>query len=148
MINLTRVEPRQELARWDPFREMEGFFAPARLRSMFRDLPAEPEFRMDVTEDAEAYRVKAEIPGVRKEDIRIEIDGNQVAITAESRREKEDKKGEAVVCSERYYGRQYRSFALRHEVDAARSDAKYADGVLELTLPKCQPAAAKVVAVK
>lgn len=148
MANITRIEPREPLAQWDPFRELESIFWRPRLRSWLRDLPAEPEFKIDMTEDDKAYHVKAEVPGVKKEDIRIEIDGNQVAISAEVRKEKEEKKGETVVCSERYYGKQYRSFTLRHDVDSNKADAKYQDGVLELTLPKAQGTATKVLTVQ
>ena len=75
---------------------------------------------------------KAEIPGVKKEDIHVAIDGNQVSIEAEVKRETEEKKGEKVVRSERYFGKQYRSFTLATDIDAAAAAAKYADGVLEL----------------
>ncbi len=148
MAKVTRIEPREELVRWDPFRDMEGFFRVPRLRSPWRDVEAAPELRMDVTEDEKAYHVKAEIPGVSKEDIRVEIDGNNVAISAEVKKEKEEKKGETIVCSERYYGRQYRSFTLRHEVDEAKAEAKYENGVLELTLPKSQAAPTKVLKIQ
>jgi HSP20 family protein len=92
--------------------------------------------------------VKAEIPGVRKEDIDVSIDGNRVSITAEVKREKEERKGETVVCSERYYGTQFRGFTLQHAVDQSKTDAKYENGVLELTLPKRQPMSAKQVSVR
>jgi HSP20 family protein len=106
------------------------------VRRLFDDLPAEPaSIRIDVTEDAKNYLVKAEIPGVKKEDITVEVEGNQVSIAAEVRRETEGKDGE-VVHSERYYGKQFRSFALGRDIDRKNVLAKYAEGVLELTLPK------------
>ncbi len=148
MANITRMDPRDELARWDPFRDVESFFRGPRLRSLWRDLAAEPEITMDITEEDKAYHVKAEIPGVKKEDIRVEIDGNRVAISAEVKKEKEEKKGETVVCSERYYGKQYRAFTLRHEINQAKAEAKYEDGVLELTLPKDHGAPVKVLTVQ
>ena len=135
MANITRTDPFQDLFRFEPLRDAEGFL-PARLRRLFQDFPAEPAIKLDVTEDDKAYHVKAELPGVKKEDIAVEIDGNQVSLTAEVKREKEEKKDEKVVHSERYYGRQFRSFTLGREIDRKAAAAKFADGVLELTLPK------------
>jgi HSP20 family protein len=103
---------------------------------------------MDVVESDKAYTVKAEMPGLKKEDIHVEIDGSQIAISAEVKRETEQKEGETVVHSERYYGRLYRAFALGQEVDEAGAEAKYADGVLELTLPKKAATSAKRLAVQ
>jgi HSP20 family protein len=134
--NITPHDPFTDIARFDPFRDIDDLFGARRLRSLFRHLPEEPQIRMDVKEDAEAYRIKADIPGVKREDIHIEIDGNNVSISAEVRRENEERKGENALCRERYYGKAARSFTLGHDVDATRSQAKYTDGVLELTLPK------------
>lgn len=148
MAYIIRSDPLGEVTRFDPFQEIEDFFSSRRLRSLFRDLPEAPEIKMDVSEDDKAYRVKAEIPGVKKEDIRVAIDGNGVSITAEVNREKEEKKGETVLRSERYYGRQSRSFTLRHDVDQAKAEAKYQDGILELTLPKKGGAPSKELTVE
>jgi HSP20 family protein len=148
MANITRFDPFRELAALDPFRNLDEWLNAPRLRSMLRELPAEPEIRMDVTEDEAAYHVKAEIPGVRKEDINVAIDRNQVSITAETRREKEEKKGEKILRSERYVGSQSRAFSLLQEIDQSRAEAKYVDGVLELTLPKLRAAPARKVAVQ
>ena len=136
MANIARNEPRTGAFPFDPFRDFETLLAPVRLRSLFRDVPEEPQIRMDVREDNGVYRVKADIPGVRKEDIRVSIEGNVVTISGEVAREKEEKKDESVLCSERYYGRQMRSFTLRQDIDEAKAEAKYQDGVLELVLPK------------
>jgi HSP20 family protein len=136
MANIKRFDPFAEIVRFDPFMEMRDLFPVNRLRTLFGEMPTEPEIRMDVSEDEKAYHVKADIPGVSKEDIKIDIDGAQVSITAEVKKEKEEKKGSTVLRSERYYGQQFRSFTLRHEVDQAKAEAKYANGVLELTLPK------------
>lgn len=146
MANITRFDPFGDLGRLDPFRGLDEMF---RLpRGLVRGLPEEPQIRMDVAEDDKAYRIKAEIPGVNKEDIQISIDGNHVSISAEVKREQEEKKGETVIRSERYYGNQYRSFTLQSDVDEGKADAKYANGVLELTLPKKEPATARRVTVK
>jgi HSP20 family protein len=146
MANITRFDPFGDLARFDPFRGVEAVF---RLpRGAMRGLPEEPQIKMDVSEDDKVYRVKAEIPGVNKDDIKVSIDGNQVSITAEVQREKEEKKGETVIRSERYYGTQYRSFTLQSDIDEGKADAKYENGVLELTLPKKEPATAKRVTIR
>ena len=95
-----------------------------------------PEIKMDVKEDAKAYTVHAEIPGVSKEDIHVAIDHNTVTISAEVKKEKVEKEGEKVLHSERYHGRIERRFALGSEIDEASAEAHYDKGVLELTLPK------------
>ncbi len=133
---LTRFNPFGELARFEPWRDIEDLFSDFRLRPGLRELEAEPRIKMDVAETDTDYTVKAEIPGVKKEDIKVEIEGNQVSISAETQKETEEKKGETVVRSERYYGKQYRRFTLAHEVDEEKAQAKYQDGVLELNLPK------------
>ena len=106
------------------------------------------QIKMDVKEDNNAYTVHADIPGVKKEDIQVSIEGNQVSISAETRAEKEEKKGEKVLRSERYFGKVARSFTLAHEVDEAKAQAKYSDGVLELTLPKKAAGSAKKLAIQ
>lgn len=146
MTNITRYDPFAELARYDPFRDVESMFRYP--RAFGRGGPEVPEIRMDVSEDDKAYRVKAEIPGVRKEDIKVSVDGNQVSISAEVRREKEEKKGEAVIRSERYYGTQYRGFTLDRDVDQGKAEAKYENGVLELVLPKKEGTTPQHLAVK
>ena len=138
MANIvTRSDPFQELARFDPFRDFEGFLGmPRGMRRWLAEAPAEPAIKLDVTEDDKAYHVKAELPGVKKEDIDVQIDANQVSLSAEVKRETEKKEGETVVHSERYYGRQFRSFTLPQDIDRNKAEAKFDNGVLELTLPK------------
>ena len=147
MANLTRFDPKYPLS-LDPFRDFEALFEGSRTRPWLQNAPDEPEIRMDVREDNDVYRVKADIPGVRKEDIHVAIDGNVVSISGEITREKEEKKGEAVLCSERYYGRQSRTFTLRHDIDDSKAEAKYQDGVLELVLPKRTGGATRELPVK
>lgn len=128
MSNLVRFNPVDD-AFDDLFR---GFFMrPVRLES-----GQEVQIKIDVKEDDKAYTVHAEIPGVKKDDIHVTIDGNQVAISAEVKNEKEVKKGEKVLRSERYYGKVSRAFTLGSDLDEASSQARYDNGVLELTLPK------------
>ena len=126
MSNLVRSDPF-DVAFRDFFRNM---LRPTRL-----DLEAEPEIRLDLKDNDKTYTVHAEIPGVKKEDIDVTIDGNVVTIRAEVKREKEEK-GETMLRSERYYGMMSRSFTLATEVDEKHATAKYTDGVLELVLPK------------
>ena len=133
MANIARFDPFNELARFDPFPDMNDFFQGFMLRPVLRDFGGQPQIKLDVAEEDKAYTVKAEIPGVKKEDIEVSIDGNQVSISAEIKQEKEGKK---LVRSERYYGKQYRSFCLAHDIDQAKAEAEYHDGVLQLTLPK------------
>ena len=104
--------------------------------------------RIDVTEQNGEYKVYAELPGVKKEDIRVEVDGDQVTLSAETRLEREADKGERVLHSERYFGKVARSFRLGAELDESRAVAKFNDGVLELTLPKKVVAAAKQITIQ
>lgn len=128
MANLTRYNPVDD-AFDDLFR---GFF----MRPVRMEGAPEVQIKMDVKEDDKAYSVHAEIPGVKKDDIHVTIDGNQVAISAEVKNEKEVKEGEKVLRSERYYGKVSRAFTVAQDVDEAAAQAKYNNGVLELTLPK------------
>ena len=113
---------------------LEELFRPATVwtNGDYEPLP----IRLDVKETPEAYAVHAELPGVKKEDIAIEIHANEVSISAETRRESDAKDGEKWLRVERYFGKTARKFALPVEVDEARAEAKFADGVLELSLPK------------
>jgi HSP20 family protein len=103
--------------------------------------------RIDVRETAEAYIVHAELPGVKKEDIAVEIEGNEVTLSAETRREPAAAESEKWLRTERYFGKSARRFALPVELDEAKAAAKFADGVLELTLPKKASAAARKVEI-
>jgi HSP20 family protein len=128
MANITRYNPFEDL-----FNDFgKGFF----VRPLA--FPAESELKMkiDVAEDENGYTVQADIPGVKKEDIQIDIDGETVSVRAEAKREKEEKKDEKVVYSERSYGMVSRSFSLPSEVDEKAAKAEYKDGVLKLVLPK------------
>jgi HSP20 family protein len=95
-----------------------------------------PQIKLDVNEADANYVVKAEVPGVRKEDIDVRIEGNQVTISAEVKKDTEEKKDGRVLRSERQYGFASRSFSLACDVDEGKSVAKYENGVLQLTLPK------------
>ncbi len=137
MTNLTRLDPFAELARFDPMWDVDDVISRFMLRPFLRSgLEMEPQIRMDVKEMDNQYLVNAEIPGVKKDDIHVTIDGSRVSITAEVKQEKETREGERMVRSERCYGLASRSFSLGTEIEQTQVKAKYDCGVLELTLPK------------
>jgi HSP20 family protein len=144
--NLTRFDPFNDIARFEAFHAMEDWLRDFNLRPALGDWAVEPRIKMDVEESDKAYTVKAEIPGVKKDDIQVEVDGNVVSISAELKREQEDKSGKTVR-SERYYGAQRRSFTLAHDIDAAKVEAKYAEGILSLVLPKLEGKSGKQVTI-
>jgi HSP20 family protein len=138
------------ITRFDPFStSLNDLFEGLLVRPIRLDTNGGQQLSMkiDVTQDDKAYTVKADMPGVKKEDIHVEIDGNVVSISAEVKKEKEEKKDERVVRRERYYGKLERSFTLEHDVDEAAVDAKYSDGVLNLTLPKKAKSTTRKIAV-
>ncbi|MEJ8675188.1 Hsp20/alpha crystallin family protein [Chromobacterium amazonense] len=94
------------------------------------------QIRMDVKETEQAYLVDAELPGVGKEDIHVEIDGPLVTIKAEVKQFDEAKQDQQKLRSERYYGMVSRSFQLPQDIDRDAASAKYENGVLLLNLPK------------
>jgi HSP20 family protein len=127
---------------------MDGIFDRSMMRPVLREgLELEPQIKMDVKESNGDYMIKAEIPGVKKDDIHVSIEGNRVSISAEVKKEKEEKEGEKVIRSERSYGMASRSFSLADEVDASKVQAKYTDGLLELTLPKKTGSSRKEIAI-
>ena len=141
MVNITRFNPLG-----DTFENLlRG--VPVWLPDPETRAPAPMKFRMDVTENDREYQVLAELPGVKKDEISITITGNEVAISAEVKHEKVAANDETVLRAERYYGKVQRAFSLGQEVDEATAQAKYNDGVLELTLPKKTVAASKKLAV-
>src|SRR6266852_743738 len=141
MVNITRFNALEDA--------FENLFrgVPVWLPNPETRAPASTQFRMDVTENEQEYQVLAELPGVKKEEISVTINGNEVAVSAEVKHEKDVENGETVLRAERYYGKIQRAFALGQEVDEATAQAKYNDGVLELTLPKKAVAAAKRLTV-
>ena len=104
--------------------------------------------RVDVKENPESFSVNAELPGISKDDIHVHIDGPVVSISAERKESKEEKEGERVLRTERYYGKVSRSFQLGQEVDESRASAKFVDGVLELNLPKKAEVQAKRLTIE
>lgn len=144
MANVTRFDPFNDLVD-DLFK---GFLVRPLAYEGRINGGALPRAKVDVAEKNGAYVVTAELPGVRKDDIHVSIDGAEVTLEAEVKREKEANKDERVLHSERLYGKLTRSFALPAEVDEAKAQAKFTDGVLELTLPKKAAAQRKQISIQ
>ena len=141
MSNLRLLDPTFS----DSFESaLRRFFAPVALEADAAPLT----MKLDVSEKDDRYCVKADVPGVKKEDINVRIDGNVVRIDAEVKREKETKEGDKLLRSERYAGNVSRTFSLAQDVDDARAEARYADGVLTLELPKKATAASRKLTVQ
>lgn len=147
MTQLTRFDPFK-LAGIDPFGDIDDLFKGFLVRPARLEGQPEVRIKMDVKEDDNVYTVHADIPGVKKEDIQVSIEGNEVSISAETRAEKEEKEGEKVLRSERYVGKVARRFTLAHDIDEAQARAQYKDGVLELTLPKKAAGSARKLAIQ
>jgi HSP20 family protein len=139
MHNLTVYHPFAHAGFDDLIR---GFFRPVRVEK------SSAPIKVDVVETDNAYAVKAEMPGVNKDEIQVSIEGDVVTIGAEVKRENETKEGERVLRTERYSGSIYRAFTLPVEIDEAASTAKYENGVLELTLTKKPTAAARKLTIQ
>ena len=143
------------ITRFDPFNDLvDDLFKGFLVRPLAYDGRGEalPRMKVDVAEKEGAYTVKADLPGVKKEDIEISIDGAQVTLTAEVKREKEaasdPAKAERVLHTERLYGKVSRSFTLPQELDEGKAQASFKDGVLELTLPKKAAAQRKQITIQ
>lgn len=147
MANITRYDPLNELTRIDPFGDLDNLFKGFMVRPVFQGALAAPQMKLEVSEDDKAYTIKAEIPGVKKEDIQFSVDGNLVSISVEVKKETEQKEGKKLVHSERYYGKLARSFTLDKDVEQGAVKAKYTDGVLEAVLPKKQGTSATRITV-
>src|SRR5690606_31246874 len=106
------------------------------------------EIRLDVSENDKAYQVRAEIPGAKKEDIKVSIDGNFVSITGEVRKESEEKSGGKVLVKETYVGSVSRGFSLAHEIDSDGVVAKLEEGILNLTLPKREGGGSRTIRIQ
>ena len=141
MANVTRYDPFNELVD-DLFK---GFFV--------RPLAFEPRaelvrMKLEVAEKNGTYLVTAELPGVKKEDINVTVDGAQVTLAAEVKREKEATEHDRLLHTERSFGKVTRTFTLPQELDEAKVEAKFRDGVLELALPKKAAAQRKSIAIQ
>ena len=138
------------ITRYDPFNDLvDDIFKGFLVRPLAYEGRSDvlPRVKVDVAEKNGAYVVKGELPGVKKDDIHVSVDGNQVTLEAEIKQEK-SADGERVLHTERAYGKVSRAFTLPQEVDEAKVQAKFQDGVLELTLPKKLPAARKQITIQ
>jgi HSP20 family protein len=137
LIRRSRLEPL--------FDDMlKGFF----VRPLSFDAELAEGIKLDVKEDDKAYTVNAELPGVKKEDIHVQVDGNRVSLSAEVKQQSEVKEGEKILRSERYYGQVSRSFQLSQDVDENTASAEFKDGVLQLVLPKREKSSSRKLTVK
>jgi len=141
------------LVKWEPIREIEDLFDrytsklgwPSLGREAFSTTEWSP--KVDISETDKAFTIKAELPEVRKEDIKVNIENGMLSISGERKQEKEekDKKFHRI---ERFYGSFMRSFTLPGNVDAAQIKAEYKDGMLNLSLPKTAENKPKATEVK
>jgi HSP20 family protein len=134
------------------FERLDEMF-PEMFRRLMRPTDLEPmgEIRLDIDENDKSYTVRAELPGVRKEDVRVEIDGNRVTISADVRKDHEQKEqGEKgrVLVRETYRGSASRTFTLAHDIDEGATSARLEDGLLKLTLPKRAGSRNRLVAIQ
>jgi HSP20 family protein len=140
-----------ELRTLDPF-SLDPFEDTFRslMRPWRMELPeAAPRIKIDLTEQDGSYAVKADIPGVKKDDIDVRIDGNLITISAEVKSEKEEKgNGGRVLRRERQEGYASRSFTVASPVDEGKVQASYKDGILALTLPKKSDTSSKRIAIQ
>lgn len=151
------------ITRWDPFK---GHWSPwkdleemeKRLSTYLRP-PSRPDGDketmtvaewsplVDISEDEKEYLVKAELPEIRKEDVKLKVQDNVLSISGERRSEKEDK-GKRYHRIERAYGSFLRSFTLPEDADGTHVSAEYKDGILRVHVPKSEKAAPKSIEVK
>ncbi|RKZ95793.1 MAG: Hsp20/alpha crystallin family protein [Gammaproteobacteria bacterium] len=141
------------LSVWDPFQEMETLLDHYN-RSSRKTLAnsGDRSFEVgdwmpvvDIEETEDAFSIKAELPGVEKDDVSINIDKGVLTIKGEKKTETEDKKRHRVECS---YGSFVRSFTLPQSIKVDKVEAQYNNGILNLTIPKSEEAKPKEVEVK
>lgn len=152
MANLTAFRPFRNLSTLNPFRSNFNVFGPdwdnMFPANLLENIHADSQLiPVDISEDDKTFRVRAEMPGFKKENIHISIDGALVSINANSKEKHEEKKDDKVVVRECYFGHQSRSFTLPQTVDNAAAKAEYTDGVLEIVLPKKDAPSASTIKV-
>lgn len=144
------------IVKWDPFRELEDMSA--RLNRIFSRAPARAESdnemltvadwspSVDISETDVAYVIKGEIPGVKKEDVRVTLQNGMLTIQGERKQEKEEKgkKYHRIECS---YGSFMRSFRVPDDADENKVKAEFKDGILNITLSKSEKAKGKNKAI-
>lgn len=132
---------------YEPFNEvfpelLRGFMAPASTEKQDQLI-----IRVDMSESEKEYLVTAELPGVNKDDIKIDIDKNKLSISAEVKKETEEKDNGRVLRKERFYGSASRSFVFDTDIDESAASAKVDNGVLKVVLPKSASSVAKRLVV-
>lgn len=146
------------LTRWNPFAELEEMLdrysrTPGQARLTGRDGQQEVMRKgdwapaVDITEDSDAYIIKAELPGVERNDVRVQVNDGVLTLQGERHAEKEEK-DKKVHRVERFYGNFARSFTLPDNVDEEQIQADYKDGMLTLRLPKSEKAKPRSIEVK
>ncbi|MBH0199613.1 MAG: Hsp20/alpha crystallin family protein [Nitrospira sp.] len=145
------------LVRWDPFRELEDmsdrlnrvFTRPALRTSGGKEHLTVADWvpTVDISENEGEYLIKAELPEVKKEDVKVTVEDGVLTLQGERRQEKEEK-GKKYHRVERSYGSFVRSFTLPESVDESGVKAEYKDGVLNLHLPKTEKVKPKAIEVK
>jgi HSP20 family protein len=145
-LSTRRVDPLSGL--FDEF--FNDFFQRAGVvpASRLANAPAVSRARMDVVDKGEAFEVKLDLPGVKKDDIQVSVEGSRIAISAEAKDSRETRDGAKVLYSERFVSSYARSFELPAEVTEEGADARFENGVLTLTLPKRAPIASKRLTIK
>lgn len=132
MFDMMPFERRNSMARFDPFRELENFE-----KSFFGDFGG--GFRTDIKDKGDHFELEADLPGVKKEDIAVDIDGDCLTISAQRNSQREEKNDqEQYVRRERSYGSYSRSFDISN-VKSEEISGSYENGVLKLVLPKRSP---------
>jgi HSP20 family protein len=144
------VKPADRRYGWELFGDFDEFvnqvFRSPAQRNGDGDRSITPA--IDVSETDHAYVVRAELPGVKKDDLDVTINDGVLTINAETRYEHTDKEKGRVIRQERRYGKYVRSMRLGGEVDEAKVSADYSDGILTLTLPKSEEVKPKKIDVK
>ena len=154
MADLTRWEP---MTRWNPFKELEEMEKrlstylgrPALRTEAGKEAITVAEWSplVDITEDEKEYLIKAELPDMKKEDVRLTVENEVLAISGERNFEKEEK-GKKYHRIERAYGSFVRSFSLPEDADGGKVTAEFKDGMLHVHLPKSQKAKPKAIEIK
>ena len=151
--HIARTSPFADISRFDPFRldplrSIDELMRDLTMLPTLGGLETEPGIRLDVEETDQDFVVKADLPGLKKEDIKVAIDGNLVTIEAQTATENEEKIAGRLVRRERYAGQQYRRFSLPQDIDDKSAAASYDNGVLSLKLPKKSGSLGKTLAIK
>ncbi len=141
------------LSVWDPFREMEALldrYSRTARKPVTSNDPKSLEMgdwmpTVDILETDSSFAVKAELPGVAKENVQVHIDNGILTIKGEKKLETKDEKRHRIECS---YGSFVRSFSLPQDIEVEKVEAAYKDGILTLTIPKMEKAKPKQIEVK